>query len=56
MANNPKMMLFVRVLEKMDKIELKTTMPDGNNLNVTFQIVTGDPSTNSLKTIVSLLH
>jgi hypothetical protein len=55
MSNNPKAMIATRILEKLDKIELNT-IPDGNNMVTTFQIVTGDPSTNSLKTLVSILH
>jgi hypothetical protein len=31
-------------------------LSDNGNTEVTFQIITGDPSTNSLKTLVSLLH
>jgi Domain of unknown function (DUF4836) len=55
MSNDPKAMVMVRILEKLDKIELNT-IPDGNNMVTTFQIVTGDPSTNSLKTLVSIMH
>jgi hypothetical protein len=56
MSNDPKAMIFARILEKLDKIELNSSMPDGVNTVTTFQIVTGDPSTNSLKTLVSILH
>jgi hypothetical protein len=55
-SNDPKAMIFARILEKLDKIELKSSLQDGVNTVTTFQIVTGDPSTNSLKTLVSVLH
>jgi hypothetical protein len=55
MSDNPKAMLIARVLERLEKIELTSKM-DGNNTVLTFQIVTGDTSTNSLKTLVGLLH
>jgi hypothetical protein len=55
LSDNPKAMIAARILEKLDKIEIGSSLTDGNTV-VTFQIVTGDPSTNSLKTIVSLLH
>jgi Domain of unknown function (DUF4836) len=56
MTNDPKAMIIARVLEKLDKIELKSSLGDGDNMVVTFQIITGDSSTNSLKTLVGLLH
>jgi hypothetical protein len=56
MSNNPKAMLAARVFEKLDKIEMTSGLSESGNTIVTFQIVTGDPSTNSLKTLVSLLH
>jgi hypothetical protein len=56
MSNNPKAMIFARILEKLDKIEMTSGLSDNGNTEVTFQIITGDPSTNSLKTLVSLLH
>jgi hypothetical protein len=56
MTGNPKVMVATRVFERLDKVELRTSLPDGNNTNMTFQIVTGDPSTNSLKYLLSLLH
>jgi hypothetical protein len=56
MSGNPKVMVFARILERLDKAELKSGFSEGNNGVLTFQILTGDPSTNSLKTIVSLLH
>jgi hypothetical protein len=49
-------MVAARVFEKLDKIEFTNGKMDGNNMSITFQIVTGDPSTNSLKTLLSLLH
>jgi hypothetical protein len=49
-------MIFARVLEKLDKIELKSSLGDGDNMVATFQIITGDPSTNSLKTLVGIMH
>ncbi|HEV3411376.1 MAG TPA: hypothetical protein VG101_02815 [Puia sp.] len=55
MASNPKAMVMARILQQLDKVELNS-MSDGNNTVMTFQIVTGDPSTNSLKTLVSLMH
>jgi hypothetical protein len=55
LSNNPKAMIAARILEKLDKIEISSSLTDGNTV-VTFQIITGDPSTNSLKTLVSLLH
>ena len=55
MSNNPKALMAARILEKLDKIEIGSSLTDGNTV-VTFQIVTGDPSTNSLKTLVGLLH
>lgn len=56
MASNPKAMIFTRILEKLDKIDFSSTMPDGNNLTMTFQIITAEPSTNSLSTLMSILH
>jgi hypothetical protein len=56
MTNDPKAMIFARILEKLDKIELKSSLGDGDNMVATFQIITGDPSTNSLKTLVGLMH
>jgi hypothetical protein len=56
MSNNPKAMIFARILEKLDKIEMTSGLSDSGNTEVTFQIITGDPTTNSLKTLVSLLH
>jgi hypothetical protein len=56
MAGNPKAMIFTRILEKLDKIDFSSTMPDGNNLTMTFQIITAEPSTNSLSTLMSILH
>jgi hypothetical protein len=56
MSSNPKAMIFARILEKLDKIEMTSGLSDNGNTEVTFQIITGDPSTNSLKTLVSLLH
>jgi hypothetical protein len=55
-SGNPKSMVIARVLEKLDKIEISSRLSDDNYTVGTFQIVTGDPSTNSLKTLVSLLH
>lgn len=55
-SNNPKSMVFARILEKLDKVELTTHLSDDNNTVTTFQIATGDPSTNSLKTLVGLMH
>jgi hypothetical protein len=55
-SNDPKAMIFARILEKLDKIEMTSGLSDKGNTEVTFQIITGDPSTNSLKTLVSLLH
>lgn len=55
-SGNPKSMVIARVLEKLDKVEVSSRLSDEGNTVGTFQIITGDPSTNSLKTIVSLLH
>ena len=56
MSGDPKAMIAARVLEKLDKIDFSNGMPDGNNMSMTFQIVTNDPSTNSLATLMSILH
>jgi len=53
MTGNPKALLIARVIEHLDKVELTSKM-NGNNTVMTFQIVTGDTSTNSLKTLISL--
>ncbi|HUB62035.1 MAG TPA: DUF4836 family protein [Puia sp.] len=55
-SNNPKSLVFARILEKLDKLEVNTSLPGDNNTVATIQIVTGDPSTNSLKTLVGLMH
>jgi hypothetical protein len=46
MPANPKAMLMARILQQLEEVKLNTTF-DGNNTVLTFQIVTGDPSTNS---------
>jgi hypothetical protein len=56
MSNNPKAMLAARICEKLDKIRIENGILDGDNTVLTFEIDTGDPSTNSLKTLVGLLH
>ncbi|HEV3324475.1 MAG TPA: hypothetical protein VG052_02675 [Puia sp.] len=56
MASNPKALIFARMLEKLDKIDFSVSIPDGNNLTMTFQIITAEPSTNSLNTLMSILH
>ncbi len=56
MSANPKAMLAARLAEKLDKIEIDNGFLEGDNSVITFQIITGDPSTNSLKTLVGLLH
>ncbi len=56
MPNNPKAMIGARVLEKLDKVEMTSGLTESGNTFLTFQIVTGDPSTNSLKTLVNLMH
>lgn len=55
-SSDPKAMVFARILEKLDKIELSSTMPQGNTTVTTLKIVTGDQSTNSLKTLVGIMH
>lgn len=56
MAGNPKAMIFARILEKLDKITFSNGVMDGNNSEATFQIITAEPSTNSLATLMSILH
>jgi hypothetical protein len=56
MTKDPKAMIASRIVEKLDKIDFSSAISDGNNLTMTFQIVTGDPSTNSLATLMSLMH
>ena len=56
MSDNPKAMLAARIAEKLDKIQIDNGFLEGDNTVVTVQIITGDPSTNSLKTLVGLLH
>lgn len=55
MGSDPKAMIFARILEKLDRIGFTNGM-DGNNSEATFQIVTAEPSTNSLATLMSILH
>jgi len=56
LSGDPKAMIAARLLEKLDKLDFSTGMPDGNNMSMTFQIVTAEPSTNSLATLMSILH
>lgn len=56
MSNNPKAMLAARVFEKLDRIQIDNGILEGDNTVLTFQIITGDSSTNSLATLVGLLH
>ena len=56
MSNNPKAMLAARIFERLDKVRIENGVLDGDNMVLTFEIDTGDPSTNSLKTLVGLLH
>jgi hypothetical protein len=56
MSSDPKAMVAARILEKLDKIDFSNGLPDGNNMSMTFQIVTAEPSTNSLATLMSILH
>jgi hypothetical protein len=56
MAANPKAMIFARILEKLDKITFTNGAMDGNNSEATFQIITAEPGTNSLATLMSILH
>ncbi len=55
-SSDPKAMIAARLLEKLDKIDFSNGMPDGNNMTMTFQIITAEPSTNSLATLMSILH
>ncbi|HET6253198.1 MAG TPA: hypothetical protein VFE32_03965 [Puia sp.] len=56
MASDPKAMIFARILEKLDKITLTSGLMDGDNTEMTFQIITAEPSNNSLATLLSILH
>jgi hypothetical protein len=56
MTGDPKAMIFARILEKLDKITFSNGAMDGNNSEATFQIITAEPDTNSLATLMSILH
>ena len=55
-TSDPKLLVFARVLEKLEKIDFTGGVTDDTNYTLTFQIVTGDPSTNSLATLLNLMH
>lgn len=56
MSNDPKAMIASRILERLDKIVFTNGVMDGNNMIADLQILTGDPNTNSLETLMSILH
>jgi hypothetical protein len=55
-TSDPKLLVFARVLEKLDKIDFTSGITNDTDFTLTFQIITGDPSTNSLATLLNLMH
>jgi hypothetical protein len=55
MHNDPKSMIFARISEKLDKFIVNTGL-DGDNSITSFRITMADPSTNSLQTLMSIMH
>ena len=55
MANDPKSMIFARISEKLDKFIINAGL-DGDNTITSFRITMADQSTNSLQTLMSIMH
>ena len=54
-SNNPKAMIAARLLEKLDKLTVSGKL-EGNNRLITVQLITAEPSINSLSTLMGILH
>jgi hypothetical protein len=56
MSSNPKMMIAARLLSRLDKVIVTNGILEGDNMTTDLQITTGDPNTNSLATLLGILH
>jgi hypothetical protein len=54
-SNNPKAKMALHLVGKLDRLAISTKL-EGNNRLVTVQLITNEPSTNSLSTLMSVLH
>lgn len=54
-SNNPKAKMALHLLDKLDRLAISTKL-EGNNRLITVQLITNEPSTNSLSTLMSVLH
>ena len=56
MTSDPKMMIVARILDRLDKIIITNGVIEGDTMTLDFQITTGDPNTNSLETLLGIMH
>jgi hypothetical protein len=54
-SGSPKAMIAARLLEKLDRLTMSGKL-EGNNRLMTVQLITAEPSANSLNTLLSILH
>ena len=54
-SNNPKAKMATHLLERLDRLAISAKL-EGNNRLMTVQLITNEPSTNSLSTLMSALH
>jgi hypothetical protein len=54
-SNNPKARMATHLLGRLDRLAISAKL-EGNNRLMTVQLITNEPSTNSLSTLMSALH